>query len=271
MHPWLLHHPPVSTYGTCLVAALLAAWAWARHRAAQARVDPSRIDLLLPLLLATGLLGAWSFGLLTDALTGTPAHSAVLVGSLILATAAGIGYALWSRIPLGILGDICAPPLALAIAIGRIGCFFAGCCFGKICAQPTPLTAVKFPSGSFAALLQHQSAASLPVYPVQLYESAACLLLALLIWRWRPTDIPGITGQKFLAVGISYAAIRFCTEFLRADNPVIGWGLTFSQWVAAFIAILATATWILRFRHQDRWHLRRAPLYNAATSGETDR
>jgi phosphatidylglycerol:prolipoprotein diacylglycerol transferase len=259
MHPWLLHNPPISTYGTCLVAALLAAWAWARLRARRAALDPSRIDLLMPLILGLGLLGAWSFGRLTDALTGgggDSANSAVLVGSLLLSTAAGIGYALWSRIPLGILGDIVAPPLALGIGIGRIGCFFAGCCFGKICTQPTPLTAVTFPPGSFAALLQHQPAESLPVYPVQLYESAACLLLAFLLWRWRPTDLRGITGQKFLAVGLSYAAIRFCLEFLRGDNPPIH-DLTFSQWGAIVIALLAAATWILRLRYQDRWHVRR--------------
>jgi prolipoprotein diacylglyceryltransferase len=118
--------------------------------------------------------------------------------------------------------------------------------------------------------LQHQPAASLPVYPVQLYESAACILLALLIWGWRAADDRGITGQKFLAVGLGYAAIRFCTEFLRADNPAIGGGLTFSQWIAVVIAILAAATWILRVRHQDRWHVRRAPRYNAASSGEAD-
>ena len=260
MHPWLLHHPPLSTYGTCLVAALLAAWLWARSRARRAALDPSRIDLLLPLLLATGLLGAWAFGLLTDALTGQApgeTHTAVLVGSLLLATAAGIAYALWSRIPLGILGDVCAPPLALAIGIGRLGCFFAGCCFGKVCPHPTPFTAVRFPPGSFAALFQQQPAESLPVYPVQLYESAACILLALLIWRWRPADDRGITGQKFLAVGLAYAAIRFGTEFLRADNPPIKWGLTVSQCAALAIAVLAAATWIFRHRYQDRWHVRR--------------
>ena len=256
MLPWLLHHPPISTYGTCLVVAILAAWLWSRARARRAAVSQSRIDLLVPTVLAFGLIGAWLGGTLTDALTGASDHSHVLVGALLVSTAAGITYALLTKIPLGILGDILAPPLALCIAIGRIGCFFAGCCFGQVCAQPTSLTAVTFPRGSFAALFQHQSGPSLPVYPVQLYESAACLLLALFVWRWRPADHRGITGQKFLAVGITYAVIRFCIEFLRADNPPI-LGLTFSQWGALVIAAASAATWLVRLRYQDRWHLRR--------------
>jgi phosphatidylglycerol---prolipoprotein diacylglyceryl transferase len=256
MYPWLLHHPPLSTYGICLVLALGAAWLWARARARHAAVAPWRIDLLVPILIASGLLGAWLLGRLTDALTGMAVHSSVLVGALLLSTAAGIVYALFSRIPLGILADILAPPLPLCIALGRIGCFFAGCCFGKVCAQPTLLTAVTFPSDSFAAVFQRQSAASLPVYPVQLYESAACFLLALFVWRWRHADRRGITGQKFLVVGLSYAAARFGIEFLRADNPPIA-GLTFSQWGTLVIAALSAATWILRVRYQERWHLRR--------------
>ncbi len=57
MHPWLLHFPPITAYGACIVAGLLAAWLWGRRRARTASVDPSHIDLLLPVLIATGLLG----------------------------------------------------------------------------------------------------------------------------------------------------------------------------------------------------------------------
>jgi phosphatidylglycerol:prolipoprotein diacylglycerol transferase len=256
MYPWLLHDPPISTYGTFLVVAIVLAWLWARARAAHAALPPWRIDLLVPTLLALGLLGAWLAGLLTDALTGDPVRSSVLVGAMLLSTAAGITYALASRIPLGILGDLLAPPIALCVAIGRIGCLCAGCCFGRVCAQPTFLTAVTFPQDSFAALAQHQGGPSLPVYPVQLYESAACFLLAVFLWRWRASDRRGITGQRFLALGISYAAIRFCIEFLRADNPPI-FGLTFSQWAALVIATASAATWLVRLRFADRWRLRR--------------
>ena len=126
MHPWLLTSPPISTYGVCIVLALIAAWLWLRWRAGRAGIEASRMDLLMPLVAGTGLLGAWLFGKIADRVLGSDDHAAVLVGSLLLATAAGIVFGFASRIPLGILGDLCSAPLALGIAIGRLGCFFAG-------------------------------------------------------------------------------------------------------------------------------------------------
>jgi phosphatidylglycerol---prolipoprotein diacylglyceryl transferase len=261
MHPWLFHHPPVSSYGACIVAALFVAWLWARSRAKASGLDPSRIDLLMPLLTGAGLLGAACFGRLTDALTDEAAHGAVLVGSLLVATAAGIGYAFLARIPLGILGDICAPPLALGIAIGRLGCFFASCCYGKIC---PPALGITFPRDSFAWLdhLRHgqitaDALLSLPVYPTQLYESALCMLLALILRKL--LNRPRVAGEQFLAMGIGYAAIRFAVEFFRADNPSVlvmgGVGITFSQLAAIFILILALMTGLLRRRSAAQWGL----------------
>lgn len=258
-------------YGVCIVAGILCAWLWARWLAKQwiprrdrqgafapnlagqtlphGRVPdfPSHIDLLIPLLVATGLLGAWLFGRWTDAATGEESHGAVLVGSLLIATAAGILYALAARIPLGVLGDICAAPLALGIAIGRLGCFFAGCCFGKEC--PTFL-GVRFPEGSFAysaqvaaGKLAPNAATSLPVYPTQLYESALCALLALFIWRFIRPRVP---GEQFLAMGLGYAVVRFLVEFFRGDNPAVVGPLTFSQAAAIAIALAAGITWLAR-------------------------
>jgi phosphatidylglycerol:prolipoprotein diacylglycerol transferase len=264
MHPWLLTSPPISTYGTCIVLALIATWIWLRGRAARAAIEPSRIDLLMPHLAGTGLAGAWLFGKLADRAVGTDDHAAVLVGSLLLATAAGIGFGIASRIPLGILGDLCSAPLALGIAIGRLGCFFAGCCFGKVCDHPTALTAVRYPAGSFAWLEQQHAGLlppdfagrSLPVYPVQMYESAGCLLLALAIasLRWPRIAGKAVAGERFLAVGIGYALLRFFAENLRGDNPPIH-GLTFSQWTSLGILLLAGSTWFLRRHFAKLWHL----------------
>lgn len=263
MHPWLLHFPPVSTYGAVIVAGFVAAWIWARRRARAAGVEPSRLDLLMPLLLGMGLIGAWTFGRLTAALTHAAADSAVLIGSLLVCTTAGIFYAVLNRIPLGVLGDICAAPLALGIGMGRIGCFFAGCCFGKVSGGTTLFTAVHFPVGSLPfrdqverGLLSMESISSLGVYPVQLYESALCLALASLLARRIGR---GVMGERFLELGLGYAAIRFVLEFLRADNPPIG-GLTFSQWGSILIAVVAAATWLLRRRYATALHLWRGSV-----------
>jgi phosphatidylglycerol:prolipoprotein diacylglycerol transferase len=258
MHPWLLHSPPVSTYGAVIVAGFAAAWLWARTRARADGVEPSRVDLLMPLLLGMGLIGAWAFGRLAAALTHEASESAVLIGSLLVCTLAGIVYAILNRIPLGKLGDICAAPLAMGIGAGRIGCFFAGCCFGKASGGTTPLTAVHFPAGSLPfrdqierGLLPAGSVASLGVYPVQLYESMFCIVLAAVLARRAGR---GVMGERFLEMGLGYAAIRFVAEFLRADNPPIGL-LTFSQWGAILMAFFAAATWVIRRRYATSLHL----------------
>jgi phosphatidylglycerol:prolipoprotein diacylglycerol transferase len=226
------------------------------------------MDLLMPLLLTTGLAGAWGFGRLTDLLTHEAAESAVLAGSLLASTAAGIAYALACRIPLGILGDICSAPLAMGIGIGRIGCFLAGCCFGKTSRGETFLTGVRFPHGSFAFLQQvatgqlaPEASRSLAVYPVQLYEAAFCLLLSLFL-AWSPGK-RRVRGEQFLLLGLAYAIFRFNVEFLRGDNPPVH-GLTFSQWAAILITALATGTFVLRRHYAEKLHLWTAPPFPGA-------
>ena len=257
MHPWLITSPPVPAYGVLILVGFLIAWIWGRRRAQRAGLEVSQFDLLMPVLLGAGLLGAWWFGHMTDALTGEDSESAVLVGSLLVATAAGIGYAVFNRIKLGVLGDVCAGPLALGIGIGRVGCFMAGCCFGKVSTGATWLTAVHFPAGSFAYLQQMRdgvlpagSRESLGVFPVQLYEAALCLLLAWMVSAVPRLGKKAVAGERFLAMGLGYAVIRFATEFFRGDNPLIA-GLTFSQWNALLIAAATLTTWYIRRRFAE--------------------
>src|SRR4051794_30984416 len=108
MHPFLIEHPPLPAYGVCLLAGLLLAWLLARSIAKTTALHPSHLDLLAPVITAAGVAGAYAFGSLTDALTSSPVNGKVLMGSLLLATLAGIGYSLWNKIPLGLMGDIVA-------------------------------------------------------------------------------------------------------------------------------------------------------------------
>jgi phosphatidylglycerol:prolipoprotein diacylglycerol transferase len=253
MHPWLFNVPPISTYGACIVCGLILAWLLARRTAKSAGVDPSLIDLLIPLVVGAGLAGSYAFGWWTDALTDEATHGFVLVGAMIFATVMGIAYALIASLPLGVLGDIFAAPAALGIACGRVGCFFAGCCYGKISTFNLFPFCIRFPRGSFAfseqvraGLIPAAADASLPIYPVQLYEAALCALLAwVLASRLGPPKIP---GERFLLLGIGYGLIRFPLEFLRADNPPAVGGLTFSQAASIAVGIAAVVTWVVRRR-----------------------
>ena len=106
------------------------------------------------------------------------------------------------------LGDVAAPTLALGHAIGRLGCFFAGCCFGKVCTAPW---AVSFPPGSVAhdelaatGVISPYASGTPPLHPTQLYEAVGELLIfGLLLYlrrRWRlGGERPSATRDAALA------------------------------------------------------------------------
>lgn len=104
-------------------------------------------------------------------------------------------------------------PLVLAHAIGRIGCFFAGCCYGK----PTNLFwGVIFPKGS----LPYAHYAELKIHPTQLYESFFLFLLFFSMSKIK-------SNYHFVLYGISYGVFRFLIELLRSDSRGIIFGLNF--------------------------------------------
>ncbi|MFA6918408.1 MAG: prolipoprotein diacylglyceryl transferase family protein [Candidatus Gracilibacteria bacterium] len=116
-----------------------------------------------------------------------------------------IAYAFALRINIFFLLNFYAAPLAVAHAIGRIGCFFAGCCFGTI---TNSFFGVIFPTGSISDLHYHEA---VKIHPVQLYESLSLFILFFIL---RKTSL-----EKRLGVYLIYYSIaRFFLEFLRADS-----------------------------------------------------
>src|SRR6266571_6628493 len=89
----------------------------------------------------------------------------VYYGGLFGASLAFILYCRVKTLPLWKGADILAPSIALGHALGRIGCLFNGCCYGRACDLPW---AIRFPYGHET----HPAGASAtPVHPTQLYES----------------------------------------------------------------------------------------------------
>ena len=110
--------------------------------------------------------------------------------------------------------DVMAPALAAAHSLGRIGCFFNGCCYGK----PTSLfVGLAYPQGSEPAQRYGEAA----LHPVQLYEAGENLLCAILYFylvRKAPRGVP--VACYFIIYGI----LRFVNEFARGDHKLI-WNL----------------------------------------------
>lgn len=149
-----------------------------------------------------------------------------LIGGL-LAVAAG---SLRMGLPVCAMLDLMVPSVAIGHALGRVGCMFHGCCFGKMTDSPF---GVAFSDG----LLRH---------PTQAYEGAALavlFVLALIGQEWpRKARAEGALVGWYLT---TYGAVRFGLELLRDDmvGPVFA-GLLRYQWVSVVMMVLGLVLWI---------------------------
>jgi len=141
--------------------------------------------------------------------------------------------------------DTVAYALPAAVAVQSVGCFFYGCCFGTPSALPW---AVWYPVMSLAhynqfesGLIHYGDALSLPVHPVQLYETAGALLVLLLVFlirkRWKAK------GSLLLSSLVFFSVIRFIVDFFRdpLSNKTGGEifaGLKVVQWQYIVFALL---------------------------------
>jgi phosphatidylglycerol:prolipoprotein diacylglycerol transferase len=133
-----------------------------------------------------------------------------------------------SKLPLGMTADCAAPALAIAYAVGRVGCFLVGDDWGR----PTTLPwGIKFPNGTpptTVAVLEREYGLQvdpamierygdvLPVHPTQLYEVAISTLIFLALWRLR--EHPSQAGWLFALWLALAGAERFFVEFFRVKD-----------------------------------------------------
>ncbi|MGE0757803.1 MAG: prolipoprotein diacylglyceryl transferase [Pirellulaceae bacterium] len=133
-------------------------------------------------------------------------------------------------------GDTFAIPVALAVAIGRLGCFWGGCCYGR----PTDL-----PWGVVFATAAE--APTVPRHPTQLYEAAFHTGLAALLVLLAQRDL--LRYQRLKLYLIAYLAYRFFSEWWRPE-PIVAGGLTGYQWAAlALTPVFAGLWWRDAVRH----------------------
>ena len=162
----------------------------------------------------------------------------VYQGGLILAIVVAFFYLRAQKLPWLSTFDVFAPGIAIGHAIGRVGCFATGCCWGEKCDLPW---AVTFRNPAANALTGVPLLT--PVHPSQLYEMATNLLLfAFLWWRFGKAHRPGAIIGLYLVLG---SAARFLIEFTRHHEQALPFGLPLSitQWIA--IALAALGVWLL--------------------------
>jgi phosphatidylglycerol:prolipoprotein diacylglycerol transferase len=158
-------------------------------------------------------------------------------GGLVLAIVVAILYIRHNRLPLLSTFDAFAPGIALGHAIGRIGCFAAGCCWGNQCDLPW---AVTFRNPQAAELTGVPL--GVPLHPSQIYEMLTELaVFAFLYWRFGRAHAPGRIIGIYLVLS---SVARFLIEFTRFHEQGLHLGLSLTQWIAiplgaAGVALLA--------------------------------
>ncbi|MEW6619276.1 MAG: prolipoprotein diacylglyceryl transferase [bacterium] len=236
MHPVFLKIGPITiySYGVMLAMAFATGIYLAQKRAKNIGLNSKIIIDLGIYILIGSIIGARLLYVLTnlDEYKSQPLqiifsrYGFIFYGGLIGATIVSIWYLKKQKLPVWEIADVVAPSIAIGQAIGRIGCFLNGCCYGK----PTTLPwGVMMPGSNPLDLT--------PLHPTQLYSSLANLLTFLILsYLWQKRKF---TGQIFLSYLILYSIARFMIEIYRGDNPEMLFHLTLSQIISIFIGLVA--------------------------------
>jgi phosphatidylglycerol---prolipoprotein diacylglyceryl transferase len=270
----------ITGYGVMLSAAFLAGLALACWRAKREKIDPDLIYDFSFWMLIGGLVGARLFFVIEyhDQFKSfwdvfkVWKGGIVFYGSVIGATTAFFLYRLRWRFPLGPVLDALAPSVALGIALGRLGCFLNGCCYGDQCDPAKIPWAVRFPAESppwYDQLSRGQiikpqgyppwanytlrdetgkvtkvvtaSTRSLPVHPTQLYSAIDGLILLCLLSAYYP--LRRRDGEVMALLMVTYPVSRFLIERLRNDEVAVFAGMTISQNMSILLFLCGLLYW----------------------------
>ena len=256
MHPILFEigRFPVYTYGVLLAAAYLLGLQFALVRARARGLDPNRVMDLGIWIIISALAGAKLLLLIVDFNTFSrdPAElltllrsGGVFYGGLIAAVAVALWYLRRHRMPMWTVTDVFAPGIALGHVIGRMGCLFAGCCFGRETDVPWAITF----HNPYAAE-NVGTPLNVPLHPTQLYEAGAELLILVLLLATEKKGRP-FPGRTFWGYMFLYGVSRFIIEFYRGDTRGTVGMFSTSQFLSLIIVPLSIIMLIVLGRRFD--------------------
>jgi phosphatidylglycerol:prolipoprotein diacylglycerol transferase len=249
----------LGTYGVLVSAGVLVGLFLAARFAQEQGIDPDKAWNLGILAVIASIAGAKLMLVVNDGSwylrhpaelfsLATLRAGGVFYGGLIAAVAVSAWYMRRHHLPVLRTCDAFAPGIALGHAIGRLGCFAAGCCYGKPTHLPWGVTFTN-------PMTQEISGTPLGVrlHPTQLYEAVLefCLFLVL-VWllRTRKNNGQVIGSYMFL-----YGLARYFLEFLRDDperGSLFGGAMTGTQLISIFLVILGGLLWMRRPKNAER-------------------
>jgi phosphatidylglycerol:prolipoprotein diacylglycerol transferase len=272
---------PLHSYGVMLALAFVAGIWLAQKEAERQGQDPQFVGDLAFWILVSSLVGGrlyfiavnWNDYFGANALVATRAGKIprifalwegglVFYGGFIAAALSAAVYLRLKKMPFLPWADTLIPSVAFGQFMGRVGCFGAGCCWGRSCDEALPWAA-RFPPESLA----FQSMASrldparfiapdhlhtLAIHPVQLYESLGELMLFAFLAIWlRPRK--RFNGQVMAAWLMLYALLRTTTETFRGDvERGVYQGLGAGQWTSMGIFAAGVAIWVVGSRNTKK-------------------
>lgn len=276
MHPILFNMPgpsgevPFPVYGLMITLAILAASLVGHSRSARIGLNPDKMAIVYLVCVTSGIAGARLLHFMMADDNGKFWHAPWIYfdpgqgGLAVYGGLIGGFFAVWAytsraKMPFWKVADVMGPAVILGVSIGRIGCFFAGCCHGKSCELPADATTLvdgsdgtiwfssQFPY--FLTETHHgMGVNNVPVYPTQVWETIATFIIFLLSsfsFRHRRFD-----GQAVATVMALYAIWRPINEHMRGDD-VRGtdwFGLTTSQFISIPVFLGAIAIFLIRSR-----------------------
>lgn len=247
----------IPSYGLMMALAFIAAIVLCYYRAKKAGLDVDKILNLAIIAIITGMVGAYllyifvtySFSEIIGSIKDGSFYvfksgGLVFYGGFILAAVCCIGYVLVKKLSLAEYATAIIPSIPLAHAIGRVGCFMAGCCYGRVCDTVVSVIYTN-PIGG--------APVGVPVFPVQLLEAVLNLIIFAILLVYTRKKAKSFSSV-FLYL-LCYSIVRFTVEYFRADEiRGIFLGLSTSQWISIALLLIGIVGFILTLRY-DKKHV----------------
>ncbi len=216
-YSWLVIH----TYGFLLAVGFISGLYVSARAAEREHVNPAKVYDLGLYIAISSLVGAKLLLIITEFKyysenpseifsMATLRSGGVYYGGFLVAAIVGISLVRYQKLPVWKMTDIFSPGIALGQSIGRLGCYAAGCCYGR---PTTSLFGVTFRNP-----YSHDTVGvplNIPLHPAQLYEAITNLLIFFLLWG--ALRRKKFEGQVFILYLVFYSTSRFLIEFFRGD------------------------------------------------------
>ncbi len=272
---------PIRGYGVFVFLGVASGVALAVHRARREGYPAELIYSMAIWLVISGIIGGRLFFVIEywkdfqresvlatwGAIAKYTEGGLVVYGAFIGGAVAAIWFLIKHKLPVLAFGDIICPSVMLGLALGRLGCFMNGCCYGGRCDLPWAVTFPKdsppYKEQAEAGLLGSPpivAERSLPVHPAQLYSSIGAFLITFVLLAWYP--FRRHNGEIVALMMTIYSITRFLEEIIRIDETsVFGTGLSISQNVSLLVLAGSVALWIYILR-QPRLQYEAKPSKN---------